>query len=97
MKSHPLGKQLNLDSKLNQRERLLAKKKFDEEFEKKFFERTGIRNESEDWNLENLINKYEFDMAQMEKEERSKIKKYIKTPDSKDIDPETGKPRKRSP
>jgi len=70
----------------------LAKKKYDEELEQKFFERTGIRNEAEDWNLENLINKYEFDMAQMEKDEKVKIKKYIKTK-SNDIDPETGKPK----
>lgn len=45
------------------REKAKAKQKYEAEKAKEFFEKTGIRDESEDFKLENMINKYEFDMA----------------------------------
>lgn len=78
------------------REKAKAKQKYEAEKAKEFFEKTGIRDESEDFKLENMINKYEFDMAQMKLQDRKKRKEQrIKAfKDLNNIDPETGKPYK---
>jgi hypothetical protein len=74
MQMGPLAGQLNLDSKLNAREKAKAKKKFDKEAEEEFFRRTGIRNTSEDYKLENLMSKYEYDMEKFKLEDRKKMR-----------------------
>ena len=74
LKTTPLAKQVDLDNRMGAREKAKAKQKYKAEKDKEFFERTGIRDESEDFNLDNLINKYEFDMAQMKLEDRKKRK-----------------------
>lgn len=99
MQTSHVGRQLNLDNKLSAREKAKAKKKFDEEAEEEFFQRTGIRNTAEDYKLENMINKYEYDMEKFKLEDRKKLRlqrqQYFKNLNN--IDPETGRPRPGAP
>lgn len=80
---------------MSAREKAKAKQKFQEEKDKEFYERTGIRDQSEDFTLENMTKKYEYDMAEFELEDRNKLRAQRKAAFRKlnDIDPETGKPR----
>ena len=57
---------------MSAREKAQAKKKLRKDAEKEFFERTGIRNEADDYTMENLINEAEYDMAKWEKEDKKK-------------------------
>jgi hypothetical protein len=72
MRNGPLSAQLNLDNKLKSREKAIARQKFDKDLEEEFFRRTGIRNTSEDFKLENLMNKYEYDMEKFKLEDKKK-------------------------
>jgi hypothetical protein len=49
------------------RDKQKAKKKHEEEHERKFYELTGIKDESKDFSLDNLIKKFEYDMNKYEK------------------------------
>ena len=55
MRSTPWGRQFELDSRLSAREKVAARKKAKAEADDEFFERTGIRNKAEDWNLDTLV------------------------------------------
>lgn len=77
------------------RARAKARKKYEEEKQKEFTERTGIRDESKDWTIERCEQRYDFDMAEraaMSSEERKKDRK-MKAEQMLNIDPYTGKPR----
>ena len=74
MQMSPMGRQLNLESKLSAREKAKAKKAFDLEVDEEFFKRTGIRNEAEDFKLDNMMNKYEYDMEKFKLEDRKKMR-----------------------
>lgn len=56
------------------REKAKARQKYQAEKDKEFFERTGIRDESEDFTLENLMNRYEYDMAELKLQDKKKLK-----------------------
>lgn len=75
LRTGPLANQINIDNKLSAREKAKAKKKFDAELEEEFFRSTGIRNEAEDCTLENMMNKYEYDMEKFKLEDRKKMRK----------------------
>jgi len=57
---------------MSAREKAQARAKLKERTEAEFFERTGIRNEAQDWTMENLMNRYDYDMAKLEKEDKKK-------------------------
>lgn len=63
------------------REQQKARKKTEEEQNQHFYEQTGIKDESKDFNFPNLIKKYERDMQRYEK----KMKK-MKMLDKQGID-----------
>ena len=63
LKGSPLGAQLDLENRMSAREKAAAKAKMEEKEAQDFFERTGIRDESADWTLDNMINSYEYEMA----------------------------------
>ena len=67
MKKGLIGKDLDLESKLSLREKQKRKKELEEEAEKVFYEKTGIKNTGKDLSFENLIKKYEYDMNKYEK------------------------------
>lgn len=68
IKLTPIAKQIELDNKMSRREKIKAKAKLQEQAEEEFEKRTGIRNEANDINMENLITEYEYDMARLEQE-----------------------------
>lgn len=53
---------------MSRREKIKAKAKLQEQAEEEFEKRTGIRNEANDINMENMITEYEYDMARLEQE-----------------------------
>lgn len=81
-KSGEFGKTLNLEQKLDLRERQKAKRLFEEDQERRFEEETGIKNRSKDMTMDNLVKKYEYaiftvmlsrqDMAKFDKKEAIK-------------------------
>ena len=78
LKSHELGSQLSIDSKLSRREKLKAKKAHNEAENKEFFERTGINVDgNEEFGLDNIVAKYKFESEQMAKEEFKKFKRLF--------------------
>lgn len=80
---------------MSAREKAAAKAKLKEREAADLFERTGIRDESADWSLENMMDNYEYEMARQELQQEKKMKKKPSRR-TDDIDPETGKPRERS-
>ena len=90
-----MGRQVQLDSRLSAREKAEARKKYEAEQEAEFFERTGIRNEAEDWKLDTMVTKYEYDMALMRRADEKRNQKKARR--QQPIDPTTGKPRETSP
>lgn len=94
MKTTPIANQVDLDNRMSAREKAKARQKAQKLADQEFFERTGIRDESEDFNLENLVNQYEYDMAKMEQEDKKKMREKRKKAfkDMNNIDPETGRP-----
>lgn len=54
---------MDLENKMSAREKAAAKAKSDERAAAEFFDRTGIRDESVDCTLENIMNDYEYEMA----------------------------------
>lgn len=49
------------------REKAKAKKRLEEMEDKMFYEKTGIKDLSKDYTMDNLIKKYEHDMLKFEK------------------------------
>ena len=82
---------------MSAREKAKAKAKHEKEQDEEFFRRTGIRNESEDHTIENLMDVYEYDMAVMAAEEKKKRADKKQKRDRNNIDPETGKPYVNKP
>ena len=67
MKSSVIGKQIDIEQKMSLREKQRAKKKSEDDEERRLFEETGIKDKSKDFTMENLIKKYEHDMKRHEK------------------------------
>ena len=63
----PLKGKIDLQSKLSLRDKQKMKKKVQEMDEQIFFEQTGLKDTSKDISMDNLIKKYERDMAKYEK------------------------------
>lgn len=95
LKASPLGAQLDLENRMSAREKAAAKAKLKEREAADLFDRAGIRDESVDWSLENIMDNYEYEMARQELQREKKMKKKPSRR-TDDIDPETGKPRERS-
>jgi len=76
---------------LSNREKLKARKKLEKEVDDRFSEQTGIRNEADDYDMENMIKKYEYDMAQIDLQDSRKKGAVNKR--KVEIDPKTGKPK----
>jgi len=69
MREGELGRQIKVESKLSLREKQKAKKAYEEREDQEFYEKTGIKDTSKDYNLDNLIKKYEYDMNREEKKQ----------------------------
>eukprot|EP00347_Sterkiella_histriomuscorum_P005977 403354542 len=67
LKSVPEAADINLEQKMSLREKQKALKKFKQDQDREFEEKTGIVNKSENWTMDNLIKKYQYDMAQYDK------------------------------
>jgi len=48
---------------MSAREKAAAKAKLEEKEANELFDRTGIRDKSADWTLDNMVNEYEYEMA----------------------------------
>ena len=57
---------------MSAREKAIAKAKLDKKVDEDFFERTGIRDETEDWKMGNMINEYKYMRAKEELQEERK-------------------------
>ena len=57
--------QLDVDNKMSRREKHKALMKLKKDSDQRFFEETGIRNEAEDYDMDKLINKYNYDQEKM--------------------------------
>lgn len=88
---------MDLDNKMSAREKAKAKAKFEKEQDEEFFRRTGIRNEAEDFTLDNMLDMYEYEMALLTAEEKKKRAHKKQKADRNNIDPETGKPYAKAP
>ena len=61
LKETPIGSKMNLENKLNMRERAQKRKKLEIESDENFTRETGIENEANDYqSLDNMIKKMEF-------------------------------------
>lgn len=56
LRANQYTRQMDIDNKMDKREKMKRKKMAEEEANQKFFEETGIRNEAEDFDMDNLIN-----------------------------------------
>jgi len=63
LKGSFLGAQLDLENRMSAREKAAAKAKLEEKEANELFDRTGIRDKSADWTLDNMVNEYEYEMA----------------------------------
>ena len=59
--------EINLEQKMDIKERQKAKKKAQEEYEKTLYEETGLYDKSKNLTMDNLIKKYEYDMERIER------------------------------
>lgn len=80
-----VGKELDIESKLSLRDKQRLKKKSEEEEEEIFFRETGIKNESRDHTMANLIKKYNEDMDRYERK-FAKMRRLEKAGGTYDID-----------
>ena len=64
IKSNDQGKKINLEGKLNYREKLKAKKEYEKRVDEEFTEKTGIRNESEDFELSKMVANWKLQEAE---------------------------------
>ena len=67
LKESTVGRQLQIEQKMGLRDRAQARKRAEGEKERKFFEETGLRNMSKVFTMDNLVNKYQHDMAKYER------------------------------
>jgi len=63
---------------MSAREKAKAKAETRKKEEEEFFERTGIRDESEDFNIDNLMNSYEFESAKHRHKSLKEFKKAFR-------------------
>lgn len=67
MRQSQSGKDLKIEDKMSLREKAKSKKRIEEMEDRLFYEKTGIKDLSKDYSMENLIKKYEHDMLKFEK------------------------------
>lgn len=67
MKASPIGKQLEIDNRMSLREKQKAQERAKQLADEEFTKQTGIRNKAEDYSLENMMRKFEYDMKVIEK------------------------------
>ena len=74
MKGNKLTRDINLESPLSLKERIKARQRFEEQQDREFYEKTGIKYDPEEFTMDNMIKKYEADMKKLAKEEIKKQK-----------------------
>jgi SOS-response transcriptional repressor LexA len=67
LKASPIGKQLEIDNRMSLREKQKAQERAKQLADEEFTKQTGIRNKAEDYSLENMMRKFDYDMKVIEK------------------------------
>lgn len=91
IRTSPHAQGLELENKMPEREKAKRRAKAEKEADADFFEKTGIRNKAEDYNLANAMAIYNYDMHIIKREEEKKQGKNKKKFDRNNVDPQTGK------